>query len=337
MAVGSLRNPPPASSGVDTLRAKFPSQFKEIERLGLPYHIDLQYNLENLNNGRNRIQVRDNDHVAPAEQVDRYAIMMEKSEFPPIVVTQDHFLIDGNTREQAQKKRGLWYFTAIVIEINRENATAHEIRMLEILGATLNGGQGNPLTAPERHRHVRAMLLENWTLDQIGRALGVKTNTITQIKREMDAESKLDKVGLIGITRSGFLLTGFRALGTPDVLALNNAPYRELAMLALDAGLNFSEVRGIAFAMRETGSDEGALEFVNQKRIENRERIVEHGLTGNGHPPASSILRQRLGFPNRFLGQEQELVERNPESVGKHLEAINTTIQVLTRVVELQL
>ena len=51
-----------------------------------------------------RVQVRIDKNNAPREMVERFAAQMSFSAFPPIVVTQDARIIDGNTRYRARRQ-----------------------------------------------------------------------------------------------------------------------------------------------------------------------------------------------------------------------------------------
>ena len=85
----------------------------EIERLGLSYHEDQNFDLNRLSKDR-RVQVRDSDHYAPPERVEEYANQMAQTIFPPIVVTSDDYLIDGATREAAYAIRKQRFVPAYV-------------------------------------------------------------------------------------------------------------------------------------------------------------------------------------------------------------------------------
>lgn len=306
----------------------------EIDRLGLSYHLEPQYDLAQIDIVHRRIQVRENEHVAPKETVHRFSVQMAHSEFPPIVVTADSFVVDGNTRTEAKQVRGERFHPAYVLDIVYETASEHERNLLTILGSTLNATNGLPLTAAERRKSVEAMIQEDWRSEQIARALGIAQGQITQIKREIDARARLERVN--AAVNGGLSKTCQRALGTGEVLALNDDPYREVAQLAHEAGLNHNEIREIAKAARETGSDEKALEYLAEKRAEMQGRIVQHSLTGNGRPPVSAILRIHLAYVLKFVDREASLVERNPDVIERHLALLDATIKVLTRVKELQ-
>jgi len=306
----------------------------EIERLGFTYNEVAQYDLEQLSPDR-RVQVRDGKNYAPKEQVARYAVQMNMTEFPPIVVTSDGWIVDGNTRIGAKLLRKEKFYPALVLNAQWDGASDRKQDELSALAATLNAQNGMPLTAKETRSAVRTFVALGWLNEQIGRAIGVKASTVTAVRKEIDAQSKLDKVGLedtVGKLRAAPL----RALGAKDVLALNDEPYKFLAGLALDADLTTPEIMAAAREARETGSDTAALASLGDLRDELRSRISQKTLTGHGKPAASRQLRQHLGNVLKHRGTEQDLVETDPEVAERHIAALTEAIEILRRVRELQ-
>ena len=319
-------------SGASTTQVK-PSALVEIERLGFAYSEVPQFDLTRLSEKR-RVQVRDPKHYAPKDSVEQYAVAMEHTEFPPIIVTSDDWIVDGNTRVGASLLRKNKFFPAIVLEVAWKGASTKQQNELVALAATLNQQGGARLTKQEI-REVASRLVDlGWKAEQIGRAIGLKTAGVTAVRREIDAAAKLRRVG---VDPNGAMKgPSLRALGTKDVLALNDVPYKELATLATDASLNAGEITGLAKEMRGTGSDQGAIDKVQALRTEFADRIKERELTGHGRPPVSRQLRQHLGFVNKFEGREQELIETNPEVFATHAESITRAVRVLSAVLEMQ-
>lgn len=311
---------------------KWVSQIAEIERLGLNYTEVSAFPLEKIDIEKRRIQVRETQHVAPRESVKRFAVQMATTEFPPIVMTGDDYIADGNTRVEAARSRKVTYLPAFVLD-PYATATPQTKQKIEALAATLNCQTGVALTVAERRKAIPGLLSLNWKVEQIRRALGLANAVVSQVKKEIDAKAKLDKLGLeVDANREGSFLRG---LGAGTVLGLNDKPYYELALLSRDAGLNSKEVAEMARRMREPGSDEGSLEVVARKRRELHDRIIEHGLTGSGKPSNSSILRQRLGYLIRFEGTEDRLVERAPENRRNYIDILTRSKTIIDRVIEL--
>jgi hypothetical protein len=311
---------------------KWLSQITEIERLGLNYLEVSAFPLEKVDIEGRRIQVRETQHVAPKESVKRFAEQMSTTEFPPIVMTGDDFIADGNTRVAAARLRKVTFLPAFVLD-PYESATPQVQKKIQALAATLNCQAGVALTVAERRKAVPGLLFLNWKVEQIRRALGLTTAVVSQVKKEVDAKAKLDKLGMeVNAEKEMILLRG---LGAGTVIGLNDKPYHELALLSRDASLRIKEVADLAHKMREAGSDEAALEVVARKRREFHDRIIEHGLTGNGRPSNPSIMRQRLGYVIKFEGTEELLIERNPENVRNYLDVLSRSARVLEKVVAL--
>lgn len=320
------------ATAASTTHAK-PTAIVEIERLGFAWRQEPSYDLDRVSVER-RVQVREITHYAPKDAVQRYAVQMGEVAFPPIVMTADDWIIDGNTRVGAKLQRKEKFTPAIVIEVGWENATAKQRAELAALAATLNQTNGVPLTSKESRDVARKLVELGWKTEQIGRAIGVKGSSVQAVKRELTAEDKLKRVGLDanGDVRGASL----RALGAEKVVGLNDVPFKELASLAMDAGFNASEITQTAKELREISSDSGAIEHVQQLRTEMGDRIRERELTGVGKPPLSRQLRQRLGFITKYVGREHELLETDPNVGAIHIEALERSVEVLTNALQLQ-
>jgi hypothetical protein len=304
----------------------------EIERLNFRYHEVAQYDLTQLSTDR-RVQVRETKHYAPQETVGQYAIQMGRKPFPPIVVTSDGWIVDGNTRVDARKVRKEGFCTAIVLDVKYIDTTDAKRDLLHALAATLNQQGSLRLTSKEVRNVAERLVRLGWKSEEIGRAIGLQSSGVTAVKREIDAVAKLKKVGLDDVeTRAASL----RALGNATVVSLNDLPFKELAELAVDAGFNATEITTTAKAVKESGSDEAGIEMIHALRKENGDRIAEHKLTGSGKPALARQLRQRLGFITKFAGRERELLETNPEAKAAYVEALEQAIAVLGEALQQQ-
>jgi hypothetical protein len=318
-----------------TVLDRFQNVTRELDRLKIGYVYEPQFPLDRLDLSR-RIQVRDSNHYAPKDNVSAMATQMANSpDVPPIVVTSDDWLVDGNTRTGAAKINKAKFLQALVIDKTFEPKTTSERdRMLvEALAATFNQQGGQRLTPNEAMRAAIAQINLGWSSAQIGRSLGLKEAQIRSIKQSIDARAKMTKLGLKPETVKGGLQ---KVLGTSEALALNNQPYRDLALLTRDAGLNVTEVKDTIGKLKEAGSDEAAAILVNDLRSELGNRIHQVSLTGSAAPAHSRQLRQAIGFPAKFEGKEAELVETSKDYMQPHLDMIEKVIGILTTVAELQ-
>jgi hypothetical protein len=317
-----------------------PTAIAEIDRLGFTWKLEPQYDLSKLSVDR-RVQVRELRHYAPKESVERFAIQMTQTPFPPIVVTRDHWVIDGNTRVGAKLlQKQDHFFPAIVLDVDYGAASRKAQNELHALAATLNCNGGVQLTSKEV-REVAPRLIElGWKTEQIGRAIGLKSSSVTMVKKEIEAAERMRRVGLNpdGDPQHNGKSHGpsLRALGGKDVQTLTDVPFRELATLAAEAGLNAGEITATAKEALATGSEAGQIEKISGLRQELRDRIAQKALTGKGVPPVSRQLRQHLGFIAKFVGREQELVETDPNVSTLHIESLTAAVAVLNEVLRMQ-
>lgn len=305
----------------------------EIERLNFGYAEVSQYDLDNLSVDR-RVQVRDSKHYAPSDNVNQFAIQMGESVFPPIVVTSDGWIVDGNTRVAARLKRKEKFTPAIILDVNYTTGSPKQQNMLFGLAATLNAQGGERLTSKETREVAERLINLGWKTDQIGRAIGLKASGVTAVKQELAAVEKMVRVGLSVNGAAG--TAPLRALGVGPAIDLNDVPFKELAELSLDAGFNVAEIKAAAKAAKDAGSDEAAIGLIRAQRVENGDRIAEKKLTGKGKPPMARQLRQHLGFVTKFAGREQELVETDPANAAAHITALDAALKVLAEARRIQ-
>jgi hypothetical protein len=304
----------------------------EIERLGFDWHEEAQFDLALLSKDR-RVQVREVEHYAPKAQVAQYAVQMGQTPFPPIIVSKNNWLVDGNTREEARVMRKEKYTAAIIIDADFTGKGGKVDARFHALAATLNQTGGQRLTPAEAKAAAKKILsVEGWKPEQISRAVGIKGSLVSQVKRELAAEGKFAKVGFNGKLSPVVV----RAFGSDLLTGLNDVPFKKLAELAVDANLGAKEVTDIAKEMKATGSDAGMIGHVDAKRAEMVERIKEHALLGNGKPAPSSMLRRSLGMVVKYLATPSSLVEYSPAAMQDHFNAVKAAVDVLQRVLELQ-
>src|SRR5215471_9629893 len=247
-----------------------------------------EYDISQLNT---RVQVRTEKHTAPASRVAEYAARMKNEATPPILVTLDHILGDGNTRVAAARKNKRQFLPAVVIDSNYEDADEKTQLRIQALCAKANR-HGEPLDKAEKRRIVSECVRQGWTQAAIGLYVGVTPAVVAQINEEIKAVKKLEKVG---ISANGDLgSTSLRALG--KISDMNDEPFREIVNLAREAGLNSNEIKDLGKRAKDTGSDAAALTVIKSDREQNAERIAELKLTGTAKPPMPRQLRQHLGF-----------------------------------------
>ena len=308
----------------------------EIERLGHRFLPVPSYDLEQLSRER-RVQVRETAHYAPRDRVQQYAVQMEHSQFPSLVVTNDDqpWVLDGSTRLEALLLRKVRYYPVIVLEVeyNGRTTTSKTKAELRALAMTLNAANGLPLTPAETRDGVRDLITLGWKAEEIARAIGLKPASVTAVRKEIAAEKRLGEVGL---SVNGVHGASLRALGNKDVVGLNNRPYKALAELAGAAGFNATEIGDAARAARATGSDDEQVAVIARLAVENGDRIRERELTGRAGPAPARQLRQHLGYGLRYEGRVQELLETDPACNELAVKTLERSIALYTELLEMQ-
>jgi hypothetical protein len=303
--------------------------FQLCEQLfGEPPVIEAEFDLSRVNLDE-RVQVRFDKNNAPREMVNRFAWQMSESKFPPIVVTVDAVIVDGNTRAKARREREDRYVSAVVLPVNGKDADDVTKERLIFLGQALNALNGKPLDRKEQREMVRHSLSLGMSAKEIQSAAGVKANVVTAVRNEVAGEDKLLRVGLpVDLVRD----TSLRALGKAS--NLNDAPFAELAKLTADAGFNAREVAALAGSVRGLGSDTLALDRVATERDANATRIAQRKEGHDGHPPASRQLRQKLGYIN--TRPPAAFVETNTDVMADYLDELKTAAAILAETITLQ-
>jgi len=123
-----------------------------VERFGFKWEVEDEYPLPDL---AQRIQIRQEGNYAPNAKVMEIRSAMERGErLPPIVVTQDGHLVDGNTRVTAARRAKMPFIHAVVIDVDFEGSTEEETRRLWTLGAAFNARHGKGINREELRRAV---------------------------------------------------------------------------------------------------------------------------------------------------------------------------------------
>lgn len=303
----------------------------EINKLGLAFTYDPEFRLERLD-VKNRIQVRDDEHLAPKENVERYSNQIRFGGFPPIVIYEPTLdIVDGNTRLTAARKMGMEVFPTILI-----TKTTKEDRLV-ILGTLLNNRNGQALSRKESEKVVHEMLTAGASSTYIQEIVGLAVNTIGKIARILAFEARAKKTGTFLPGNPSKLVPAQKAkLGTPAAMALMDQPFDALALCASDAGLRPGEIGDVLKELRGIGNEQDQMKRLYEIRAAEKPRIDNRAIGGNGHPPQSRQLRQRLGFILKFESHPLQLLETDPFLAPAMIGEINRAITILSALAEAQ-
>lgn len=297
----------------------------EIEALGFKWHLNMRY----LVPGRqHRVQIRDEEHYAPKVNVTEYAAAMARGDtFPPVVLTADGYLVDGNTRVEAARANHFPHIAALILDRDYEEADSRTLQNIDLLGASLNAKHGTGLDKSEKRRHVISAAQDGrFDPKRIAARLRMTVNEVNKIINEKRGEDRAQSLGIQvseDMPRTQLLRFG-------QSTWLNNKPFFELFNLTQDSGLKSTDLNELFKQIRGAGSDEKALEIIAACREERRDQISEYRATGKSRIPIAGQLRQKLGFILNYEANPRELIEHNRALTGTHLDVLERAVTVLT-------
>lgn len=305
-----------------------------IEKLGFTdWEFDFDYPTpEDVNR---RVQIRNDAHYAPKEDIQRMAAALKRGDdIPPIVVTADGYLVDGNTRVRAAQRIGFPRMKAIVLRDRWEKASDAVTRRLHVLGAGFNARNGRGIDRAEIANAIKRIGEDpKYDATRIAALLGVTERMVRDVLVEQRARKRAEQAGVHvnGSVPSSQLR---RLGGVSD--KVNTRPFTELVRLTQDAGLTVSELGDVITKVRGADSDDDALRVLELERESRREQIAEFVASKKSRPSEAAKLRQRLGFINDYEVDPARLAERSPNFGRMHADAIKRAIAVLQQVLEVQ-
>jgi hypothetical protein len=244
---------------------------------GFRWRAEPKFNLASV---KGKIQHRHSDKEDP-RTVRRYAAMFKAGSVPPpIGVTRDDYVIWGNHRIAGAELAGWGELPATVIDVDYAGADEHLTNQLLSLSVAENAPHGVPYNNDDRHDRARTLLELGYTTATIQRALGLTPAQISGIRREAEGVKRLEALGMPTFDKQNLR----QAFASPAVKALNDDPFKALAVLAKDAGLKSGEIEELARSMKATGADADALVLVQNVRDDQQQRIAEVATGGVQRP-----------------------------------------------------
>jgi hypothetical protein len=273
-----------------------------------------------------RVQSRIDKNNAPTSMVNRYANQMGEFDFPPIIVTKDAITVDGNTRVKAHAKRGDRYIPALVVPIAWEGADDATQRKLLYISELINNMNGLPLDDGERRKMAYTMIEEGAPDEDIVGKVGLTLASVRGLREKHKASQRLQQVG---IDPKGPISEILRAFGKSNPQALDDTSFRDVAQLAVDAGLKANEVNSLATSLAQTGSPELRQERLTRER-QSRETQISARRTGQANPQLANQLRKKLQI--LFEHPLTVFLEHDPEKIQEHVEILAKAEEILGNV-----
>lgn len=301
-----------------------------IEKLGFSdWHFEYEHSTPD--DITRRVQIRDEKHYAPPADITQLAAAMKRGDdIPPIVVTDDGYIIDGNTRIRAAQRLGFPKLPTIVVHETFDTASDAVRRRLQLLGAAFNARHGRGIDRSEIASAVTAIAVDSrYDATRIAALLGVAERTVRDILTENKARERAEQAGVH--VNGSIPASQLRRLGGVSD-KVNTEPYTELVKLTQDAGLTVTELGDVITKLRGTQSDEAALLLLDGERKARREQIQEFTATRKSRPSDAAKLRQRLGFIVDHEVNPARLVEKSPNYAAAHRDLIQRAIDILEQI-----
>ena len=296
-----------------------------VEKFGFQCEVVDEYSLPDL---AQRIQIRNEANYAPGVMVGKIRAAMERGDrLPPIVVTRDGHLVDGNTRVTAAQQNRIPHLHAVILDVDFEGATEDETHRLWTLGAAFNARHGKGINREELRRAVAQIGADpTYSASRIAGLIGVTDRVVLGLLAEKKGRDRAESLGLH--PNGSFNAPRLGMMGRLSE-NLNDQPFTSLFSLIEDTGMSIGEIKDVAQRAHDTKSDQGALEVLDKEREARKDQIAIYKASGKSVPPTSAKLRQRLGFILNFEGKTKELIEHNPTLTEEHVALIDRSIAVL--------
>jgi hypothetical protein len=307
----------------DTAAGKFAAIEALIKtHVGVEPRLESQYDRLKIRSD-DRVQSRIDKNTAPKHMVERYANQMGEFEFPPVIVTEDAIIVDGNTRNKARGLRNERYMQVLVVPISWDTADAATRRKLLFLSELINNMNGLPLGDEERKKMVMTMLDQDAPDEEIVTKVGMALRDVGELREQHRAMARLKQIGIDPVTTDLSERT-LRAFGKPKVMRLDDESYRGLADLCQDADLKANEVKQLAGSIDALKSAELRRDSLARER-QAREPEISAKKSGQQLKNLVAHLRGKLQF--LLDNPVSAFVERNPERVDEYLQLLGNAEQ----------
>ena len=229
-----------------------------LQEWGLGFDFEQEYPLKKIDAEYEDAQVREPLHRAPQETTEEFTTQMRgqlqqgRVLFPPLVLTHNGRLIDGNTRKAAAERNGLESFPAYLVKLDRPDQG-------KVLGAALNQMGGRRLTAEEAFAAAEKMMRDGSSDEAIARTLGRSVESVRNYRRERRYKEAAERTGVkdLPVTRSVQRVVA-------DVT--HDEPFRAAVQLAAETKATKKDVQELVREVGDARSEREELEVIERHR-----------------------------------------------------------------------
>lgn len=250
-----------------------------------------------------RTQVRSKENQAPISEVERYYKLFQAgADFPPVVITKDGRLIDGNTRWGAYHRARRTTIPAYVCDVTSDFVARR-------IGVELNSVHGRRMDKSE----LVAWLASgngNVTAEDAARITGWSTRNVSRVRGALRFDERRRRLDIPHVTLPEAVREALVKVTDPDC-------FRALTVLSNEAGLSASEVNEVLRDVNDLSLTDprGALSVIQTLRSDRKPQIEEHAAGLRVSRPMHRQIAMHMGWV--IQQGSGGLLDTNPHTAPK--------------------
>jgi hypothetical protein len=283
-----------------------------------------------------RVQVRNIESLAPPGEVSRYAQSLRRGDqMPPVIVTTDKWLVDGNTRTEAARKLGWGAFPTIIIEVTYDSAPDSVRRQVKILGGGFNNTHGRAMNARNLAELIEQLTRDEEKPSELAKELHLPSSMTATF---VNAVKATRRANTLGVNVTGVLSNSHLKLFGGKSERYTSPVFAAMFNLVQDARLTIPQTTDLMKRVDRTETEAERMKLLREARDNNAEAIrMFRGQSETIHrsPSRSGKLRQYLGY--LVNTDADKLVEQNSAEGAHHLVYLQDAREKLDKVISEQM
>jgi ParB-like chromosome segregation protein Spo0J len=196
-------------------------------------------------------QIRQEAHRAPTTMVEQFETHLKHGAvFPPILITTNNEVVDGNTRVAAFRRAGHKTIAAYRVKFPQHN-------LAKMIGAAVNQFGGARLADDEIIAAAEAMISEGYGEDAIARALGKSPTMVRNVRREREYRAAAERLGVDKLLLSRELQRTLAGIS-------HDAPFKAAVELVARAKPSRKDANALVEKIADTRSDADAIALIQK-------------------------------------------------------------------------
>jgi len=276
-----------------------------------------------------RVQIRPIEQLAPPREVSKYAVDLKRGDrMPPVIMTNDGYIVDGNTRTEACRKIGRKTYPTFILDVNYSDATESQRKQLQTLGASFNLTHGRGMNMTAVAAIIESITYDDTSPKQLATQLHISENTANTY---LNAAKTRRRARRLGVELNGALTNSHLRLFGNKAKHFSDPVFKNFIELTQDAHLTVPATTMLAKRLEVMGEENERLDLIATER-EAYSNVIQGG---EGNPSKAAKLRQSLGF---LIREDADvLAEQNPLAARLHTKTIRQAYEQLEKIMNAQI